>query len=276
MKQEVVLQRTDLLHRGHGYHPDDGEESRVDPMYQIRLFGDFQMLSAEGTGISFDSLRLQSLLAYLVLRRNASPTRAQVAFLFWPDTTDEQALNNLRTAVFRLRRVLPNIDAFLCVELGSLSFRPIVPCTIDVVDFEQALAQAEQAKQSWDLVAEQHALEEAVKLYRGDLLASCYDEWVLPERERLKQLLLGALERLIELLEGEDDGHAAMLAAQRLLSHDPLHEAAYRHLMRLYARSGNRVALVRTYQHCAAVLERELSMKPSMLTQRTYRQLACI
>jgi DNA-binding SARP family transcriptional activator len=49
------------------------------------------------------------------------------------------------------------------------------------------------------------ALERAVALYKGDLLPSCYDDWILPHREALRQAYLGALERLVHLREEQGD-----------------------------------------------------------------------
>lgn len=94
-------------------------------------------------------------------------------------------------------------------------------------------------------------------------MPECYDEWVLPERERLSQLFLDMLERLLRLREQEGDYPGAIRVAQRLLREDSLHEATYRHLIRLYATSGNRAAAIQTYQRCTAVLERELEVRPS-------------
>jgi tetratricopeptide (TPR) repeat protein len=139
-----------------------------------------------------------------------------------------------------------------------------------VADFERGLAQAEQAK---DQMAVRLALEQAVEAYRGDLLPSCYDEWILPERERLRQLFLGALERLLLLHEREGNYAAAIRAAQRLLRHDPLQEATYRYLMRLYAASGDRAAALRTYHTCVTVLERELVAEPAAATRAAYERL---
>ena len=51
-------------------------------------------------------------------------------------------------------------------------------------------------------------------------------------------------------------------------------EAPYRRLMYLYSSSGNRAAMVRTYQRCAAVLERELGVGPGPATRMVYEQLA--
>lgn len=111
------------------------------------------------------------------------------------------------------------------------------------------------------------ALEEAVALYHGDLLPGCYDEWLLPERDRLHQAFLEALERLIVVQEGERDYHAAIRSARRQLLFDPLHEATYRHLMRLYAVLDDQASAMRTYHTCVTVLERELATEPSRVTR---------
>jgi DNA-binding SARP family transcriptional activator len=60
------------------------------------------------------------------------------------------------------------------------------------------------------------------------LLPSCYDDWIMPERERLRQAFSETLERLTQLLESQDQPRAAIPYAQRLVRHDPLHEVTYR------------------------------------------------
>ncbi|HKF39320.1 MAG TPA: BTAD domain-containing putative transcriptional regulator, partial [Ktedonobacteraceae bacterium] len=226
------------------------------------------------TGV--DVPRLQSLLAYLAMHHTAPQPRSHLAYLMWPESTDTQALTNLRNAIHRLRHTLPSADSFLHVTrqgLQWLSERPNISWTLDVLDFEQALTQAKQAEQANDLTAKRKALVQAANLYRGDLLPSCYDEWMLPERDRLHQAFLGALEQLIALLEDTRDYRGAIAIAQRLLRHDPLRETTYRHLMRLYAISGDRAAALRTYHTCVTTLERELAAQPVRATREAYERL---
>jgi serine/threonine protein kinase/tetratricopeptide (TPR) repeat protein len=236
----------------------------------IQLLGEFRLVSGERPVTTIDWPRLQSLLAYLVLHPTTSQSRTHLAFLLWPDSTEAQAHTNLRHLVHRLRHALPAADTFLHVEKQTLQWQPDVPWTLDVADFEHAIAQAEQAETQ---TATRLALEQAVEFYRGDLLPGCYDEWILSERERLRHLFLGALERLTLLLEQERDYPAAISTALRLLRHDPLHEATYRHLMRLYAGSGDRAAALRTYHTCTTVLERELATEPGPATREAYERL---
>ncbi len=236
------------------------------------LLGDFSLLLGDAPVTTVDWPRLQSLLTYLVLHRAAPQSRTYLAAQLWPDSTEAQAHTNLRSLVHRLRHDLPEADLFLRSERQTLQWspHPDISWTLDVADFERVLAQADQARSP---VAARAAREEAVALYRGDLLPSCYDEWILPERERLRQAFLGALEQLILLLERERDYPAAISAARRLLRYDPLHETTYRHLMRFYAVSGDRAAALRTYHTCATVLDRELEAEPGLATQKAYQRL---
>ena len=246
------------------------------PALHIQLLGAFRLVSGETPVTSVDVPRLQSLLAYLVLHRVAPQPRAHLAYLMWPDSTDAQALTNLRNAVHRLRHTLPDADAFLHVTRQGLQWqaaRPDVSWTLDVQDFERALTEADEAERVQDLRATCQALTRAVEVYRGDLLPSCYDEWIIPERDRLRQAFLRALERLIGLLEREREYATAISMAQRLLRLDPLHEATYRQLMDLYAASGDRASALRTYHACTTVLERELGAAPSRATREVYERL---
>jgi DNA-binding SARP family transcriptional activator len=240
---------------------------------RIRLLGDF-MLSVNDTPISsMDVPRLQSLLAYLALHRGKPQARSRIAYLLWPDSTDAQAHTNLRNLLFKLRLSLPEIDTFLAVERQTLCWKPDMLWSLDVQDFERAVAQGEQARRMQDQETERQALEVAVQCYQGDLLPSCYDEWIQDERDRLQQMYLGALERLIELLELAGDYVGAIRIAQRLLHLDPLQESIYRHLMCLHAARGDRGAVSRTYQACASVLKRELGIEPGLTTRKTYQRL---
>src|SRR2546430_8079475 len=106
-----------------------------------------------------------------------------------------------------------------------------------------------------------------------ELLPNCYDEWILPERDRWRQAFLQAAERLIALLEEERDYDAAIRAAPQLLRQDSLHEPTYRQLMRLYGLRGDRAAALRVYHTCVTVLERELGTDPSEVTRAVYESL---
>ena len=246
------------------------------PTLHMHLLGDFSLVAGEAPVTTGVVPRLQSLLAYLVLHSGAPQDRSHLAFLLWPDSTEAQAHTNLRKLLHHLRQALPDADQFLRADKLSLQWLPAnadTAWTLDVRGIEQALARAKQAEQRQDVPALRQALEQVMSLYRGDLLPGCYDEWILPERDHFRQLFLSAAERLLVLLEQERDYDSAIAAAQQLLRHDPLHEATYRQLMRLYALRGNRAAALRIYHTCVTLLERELGAEPGASTRAVYESL---
>ena len=142
---------------------------------RIHLFGDFWLEASETDVPAIEMPRLQSLLAYLLLHRTAPQSRAHLAFLLWPDSTEEQAQTNLRKVLYLLRQTFPHADSFLHIGRQSLFWKPRTQqtdWTLDVQDFEQALARAEQAEYLHNLPAMRQALVQATDLYRGDLLPS--------------------------------------------------------------------------------------------------------
>lgn len=245
------------------------------PPLHLYLLGTFLLISGDTPVKTVTSPRLQSLLAYLVLHRDVPQDRSHLAFLLWPDSTEAQAHTNLRKLVHQLRKLLPGIDHFLHADTQSLQWLPDhdVSWSLDVMQLEEALAQAAQAEQAQDAAALRQALEYAQRLYRGDLLPGCYDEWILSERDRLRQRYFTSSERLLVLLEQERDYETAITVAQQLLRQDPLQEATARQLMRLYALKGDRAAALRVYHSLASLLERELGTEPVELTRVAYETL---
>ena len=243
---------------------------------RIHLFGDF-LLSLDNTPVTTITIpRLQSLLAYLLLHSDAPQDRSHLAFLLWPDSTEAQAHTNLRKLLHQLRQAFSEVEKILSTDKHTLYWQPAsanAPWTLDVLEFEELLALVKQTEQTRNTPALRQDLERAVHLYRGDLLPNCYDEWILPERDRLHQLFLKAAERLTLLAEEAGDTQTALATARRLLRADPLHEATYRQLMRLHAQSGDRVAALRIYHTCATTLERELGVGPSKATRQAYETL---
>ncbi len=81
------------------------------------------------------------------------------------------------------------------------------------------------------------------------------------------------MDQLIQLLEAQQDYSTAIRYVQRLLRHDPVHETAYRRLMRFHALNNDRANALGAYHRCATILERELDVEPSQATQAIYQRL---
>jgi DNA-binding SARP family transcriptional activator len=243
------------------------------PDLRLRLLGGFSLAFEGELVTAVDAPRLQSLLAHLVLEPGIRHPRERLASLFWPESEASQSRTNLRQALHHLRRALPESDRFLEAEARVVRWRADAPVWLDVAEFETLVARAGEAREAGETNDEREALEGAVALYAGDLVPDCYDDWIVPERQRLRESFLGAAERLTELLELERDYRSAVPWARRVLDEDPLNEQSCRRLMRLYALCGDRAAALRVYHGYATSLAREAGVEPGAEIREAYEQL---
>jgi DNA-binding SARP family transcriptional activator len=234
---------------------------------EIRVFGGFHLTRA-GTPVAELPARVQALFTNTLLHRTAPRSRQQLAYTFWPESTDKQARTNLRRLLLLLRRALTQTDELFDITPAAIAWNPHIPVRVDLHCFEDGLAAALASANP-----RRAALDAGVDHYTGDLLPDCYDEWILPERERLRNAFAGALADLTVLAENERDYPTAIAYARRLLRHDPLHEAGYRRLMRLLALTGDRAGALQSYHTCATLLYRELGVEPGPETRQLYAQL---
>jgi DNA-binding SARP family transcriptional activator len=122
------------------------------------------------------------------------------------------------------------------------------------------------AAQADDLVAPGVALQ-------GELLPGWYDDWVLLERERLRQLRMHALEVLAERLLAAGRHGEAIEAAYAAVRGEPLRESAHRVLVRAHLAEGNVAEAVRAHGSFCRMLDEELGVAPTAQMQELLRGL---
>src|SRR6266508_4151391 len=147
-------------------------------MLEVRLFGKFEV-KYEGKSISISSRPAQSLFSYLILSAGTSHRREKLAGLLWPDSLEETARDNLRHALWRMRKALEAASStrFLHADDVTISFKESSDYWLDVAELEKV---SENASAD-DLIA-------VLSNYQGELLPGFYDEWVVLEREHLNSI----------------------------------------------------------------------------------------
>jgi DNA-binding SARP family transcriptional activator/predicted ATPase len=238
---------------------------------RIELLGKLRFTFGQNPVTSVNTNRMRSLLAYLVLNREAAQSREHLAYLLWPESVDTQARTNLRQLLHNLRRALPVECSLLVSDNHSVRWLPDDSCAIDVAEFESAKRAAEHGPES-DVSASRQALEDAVRLYQDDLLPDLYDEWIRPRRDLLRQQFADVLSRLVDLLEMIGDYKEGIRHATRLVALDSLRESYYQTLMRLHVRNHDRSSALRVYHQCKRNLQRELGVSPAKATQEIFTQ----
>ena len=206
--------------------------------------------------------RCEILLAYLLLCPRSSESRHHLAFLLWPDSTERQALTNLRHVLHDLRSCLPDAVRYLAVTGHTIAWNR-ADIYLDVEEF-QWCARPD---------ADPTDLERGLAVYVDDLLPACYDDWIAIERRRLRQQYYSVVERLAHSRELAHDWRGAIDLAERLLAYDPLREATYRLLIRLHAANNDRAAALQVYQSCVAIMGQEFGAPVSATTEALGRRL---
>ncbi|WP_312113169.1 AAA family ATPase [Brevibacillus reuszeri] len=202
------------------------------------------------------------LLVYLVLAFDMPQSRKQIAFDFWPDSTEKQALSNLRKLLHDLRKSHPQIDRHLIITPVSIRWNSESTFYSDVREFEQAA----KGKTISDL-------RKAEELYRGELLPGYYEDWLSTKRELLAQTYLNVLNKLISILESQQEYATAILFANKLLVHDKLREETYRTLMRLHSLNNDTPNVIRIFRHLQRTLQDELGIEPAEETTQLLEKL---
>jgi DNA-binding SARP family transcriptional activator len=241
----------------------------------VSLFGTFCLRDNGQELRGFTSAKVQELLAYLLL----NPTRhyrEALAELLWCNSHESQQRKYLRQAIWQLQCAL-ELDgthpSAVVVQHDWIQLNAEFDLWLDVGQFERAFARVQGVPiHELDNPSVQ-AVQSAVDLYQGDLLAGCYEDWCLFERERLRNMLLVMLDKLMGYCEAHRHYDLGLLYGGRILRCDPGREHTHRRLMRLYWLSGDRTAALRQYQSCATALQEELGVKPSRSTLALVEQI---
>ena len=191
------------------------------------------------------------VLAFLAMKPKPL-SRMHVACVLWPETSDNKAVANLRTTLWRIRQTDANLVDSTPSHLSLAS---------DVsVDVRQVSGVALRV-----LARPHEALEDDLARLplTGDLLPDWYDEWLVVERERFRQLRLHALEALCDALAARGSYARALEAGLAAVELDPLRESAHRTLIRAHVAEGNISEARRELETFCALLDSTLGVPPS-------------
>jgi predicted ATPase/DNA-binding SARP family transcriptional activator len=232
--------------------------THADAPARLYLLGPFR-LEVAGQPAALSTRKAEALLAYLALHPEpAGHSREKLAALFWGDSLDADARRSLRVALAALRKVLGG-DPFIG-DRETIGLAPAYPLWTDALAFDDLARRA--------LADDDEALAEAsASLYRGDLLADFYDDWLSLPRDRLRGRYQAVLRALADRQCSRNDHAAAGATARRLLELDPADEFAHRQLIACYLAQGDRAAARRQYEACVSALRAELGVSPSAETE---------
>jgi DNA-binding SARP family transcriptional activator len=226
------------------------------PAIHLKLLGGFD-LSCGGERVPLPFVA-QRLLAFLALHR-VPLVRSHVAGTLWPDSPEQRSQASLRSTLWRINR-----PGYHVVDAGPthIALAPFVD-----VDIHRMVSKAHS------LIADRVASSDDGTDLLDDLLPDWYEDWVIWERERLRQLRLHALEALaLRLMRAGRHGEAVE-ASQMALRDEPLRESAHRILILVHLAEGNAAEARRQFRMYERLIGSELNVEPSPDIRRLVRHL---
>lgn len=223
--------------------------TRANP--RLELAGEFQLVIDDRSIAVPHSV--QRLLAFLAIGRRPI-SRSTVAGQLWLDVPEWRALGNLRTALWRLRRIPRRVVRTIDERIA------LAP--------DLAVDVTEAAELSTRIAAEPESIttdQLPLLLEVTDILPGWEEEWLIVERERFRELRQYALERACDVLTERGKTGSAVQACLAAVASEPFRESAQRLLVRLHLAEGNRAAALRSYTAYRNLIETELGIEPSDL-----------
>ena len=244
--------------------PAECEDRTPFPKFRLSLLGRFELTARNGD-VHLPSSKLAGLLAYLACTEPQPQPREKLANLLWGSHFETQARQNLRQALFRLRRILGQ-DALINNDDDVWLVPGVIDC--DAVRFEALTVEGSRA-----------SLAAACDLYAGPLLTDlniaedAWSDWRRSERERLEGIALDAMVRHGQQALLAGNAEAALRAATRAIAMNALREDAHRLIVQALAATGRKAEALKHYQDLVALLKRELSTEPDAVTQSLVAEL---
>ena len=230
------------------------------PTLHAYLFGSLELVQGEESLTLPTSATARSLLAYLCIHRGHPVPRSALAGTFWPELPESRARRSLTQSLGQIRSDLPDIIA---ADTHTVQIHPEASVWVDVEEFSRLVnwETGILGDQSTNLPIYQSA-SEAVELYRGDLLESFYDDWVLTERENLRKMYLLALEQLVHIHKSAGRYQEALDSALTLSKAARLRESTHREVMRLHFLLGRPQAAIQQFDNYRQILRTEMGQEP--------------
>jgi DNA-binding SARP family transcriptional activator len=247
------------------------------PSLVVYCLGPFLVYQDERPVEDWPSSKGQCIFKYLVTHRERPVAKEVLMELFWPGAHPDAARNNLNVAIYGLRQALRNVRpsfSHVLFQDDCYLLNPDLQIWVDCEAFAEHLKTARALEQRGEGVAAMRQYGAAEALYQGEFLEEDrYEDWLIPQRQRLQDDYLSLLDCLSRYYLDQGDYAACTALCDKMLALEPCCEEAHRRLMRCYSREGPHYLALRQYHLCAETLQREFDVSPTDETLALYRRI---
>ena len=238
-------------------------------------------------GVTIDGQRIDAkrfgrdvslqLFQFLITSRHRQGLhKEQIIDRIWYDLDGKAGLQNFKVAHHGANKTLEpnrpkgNEPSFI-VRNGAIYHLNMESVSVDIDVMESLIALGNEHYHGDSTVAKQ-AYTKALELDHGTYMTNrLYEDWSSEERERIQLLIINAYMSLSELHLSTLPAETIRLS-QRALQIDNTWEEAYRLQMQAYQITGNRPMVIKTYNACEAILEKEFGIDPLPETRKVLEE----
>ncbi len=221
--------------------------------------------------------RAHDILCFIASRRHRRASKDTIIDTFWGESDFEVVAKNFHPTVSHIRKALnsnqPFKQNFLLYRDNDYLLNPDFAYSIDIEEFDRLVAEGDAARRARELDRCVARYEAAIKLYRGEFMSGCYDDWVEEQRSYYNEQYLHMLETLALAAHSQEEWPRALQLANQILRDDPYREDIHCLVMRTHAAQGNRAAVKEQYETLRGLLRKELGIEPASETQKVFRGL---
>jgi len=217
------------------------------------------------------------LFCFLVLNHGQPLARHELVKAGWGESVPDVVDASLNALMSKLRRFLDGVglNGAVAIESSFGSYRLLLPAGswVDIDQAELSFHEAEAAARNADMPSLYAGALVAGAVARRPFLAGESLPWVVAQRERLRTLLVRALDYQSDFYQWHREPDVALKLAQEAVDIEPFRETGHQRLMRLLRDQGNRAEALRAYERCRRLLRDELGVSPSAETEALYMTL---
>lgn len=232
---------------------------------KIHTLGRFALLR-DGKPLRFEGKTQKKpleLLKLLIALGGREVAESRVLDALWPDAEADQARQNFKVALHRLRKLIGN--EVLVLNEGKLTL-DARQAWVDVWACERLLNESRDQLHTGHTQSAIDSGQRAVKLYQGAFLHADDQPFLLPLRERLRTRLLGHLGELARSLCETRACPESLALYRKGIEIDPLTESFYQGLMHCHQCLKQPAEALKTYERCRKLLKSQLGVDPSPQT----------
>ena len=221
--------------------------------------------------------RARDIFCFIATSRHRRVNKDVLIDTFWADSEIEVVEKNFHPTISHVRKALNSRQTikqnFILYRDGAYQLNSELTYSIDTEEFSRFIAEAEKAHLEKDSDRVWENVEAAHRLYRGDFMASIYEDWAEELRGFYREQHSRILKSMTKFAFKEKNWVQALHYSAEILHDDPYREDIHTLIMRIYAAQGKRSAVKDQYQKLQKILKTELGVEPAMATKRIFQEL---